>query len=297
MKKLLMIIISISLLLIGCTNEENILKNDREKLIVYTSFYPLYFLADEIGRDNIDLNIIIPNGVEAHDYEPSMKQLKDIEKADLFIYIGEGFESWADKLLGTLIDEDKAIKASGEVDLIENQGVVDPHIWLDPQNMEIIGNKIKDRLASLDVKNKEEYENNFKELSSKLIELDNAYNDKLKNKKKDKILVSHAAFGYMGNRYKFNQIPVAGISPEQEPSPKTMANIIDIAKENNFKYIFLETLASPKTVSIIAEEANLEILTLNPIEGLTEEEQKNSEDYITIMGKNLENLEKALVND
>ncbi len=110
-------------------------------------------------------------------------------------------------------------------------------------------------------------------------------------------MVSHAAFGYMADRYKFDQIPVAGgISPEQEPSPKTIANIIETSRKNDIKYIFLETLANPKTVSVIAEEANLKILTLNPIAGLTEEEQKNGEEYISIMETNLENLKKALVN-
>lgn len=75
-----------------------------------------------------------------------------------------------------------------------------------------------------------------------------------------------------------------------------MAELIDMAKAENMKYIFLETLASPKTANIIAEEANLEVLILNPIEGLTEEEQKNDEDYISIMEQNLLNLKKALVD-
>lgn len=296
MKKMFLILISIALLLTSCTIGEKANKNEGENLIVYASFYPLYFLADEIGKDNINLRIVIPNGMEPHDYEPSIKQLKDIEKADIFIYNGAGLESWADKLLEAIIDEKKTISASEEVELNKIDGVADPHIWLDPYNMDKIGKRIKEGFIALDSKNKEEYENNYKELSKKLRKLDNDYSTALKDKKKDKILVSHAAFGYMADRYKFDQIPVAGISPEQEPSPKTIANIIDLAKKNEIKYIFLETLANPKTVSVIAEEANLKILTLNPIAGLTEEEQKNGEDYTSIMEKNLESLKKALVD-
>ena len=296
MKKVFLVIIAIVLLLTSCTTGKKANNDEGEKPIVYASFYPLYFLADEIGKDNINLRIVIPNGMEPHDYEPSIKQLNDIEKADIFIYNGAGLESWADKLLEAIIDEKKTISASEEVELNKIDGVADPHIWLDPYNMDKIGKRIKEGFIALDSKNKEEYENNYKELSGKLRKLDNDYSMALKDKKKDKILVSHAAFGYMADRYKFDQIPVAGISPEQEPSPKTIANIIDLAKKNEVKYIFLETLASPKTVSVIAEEANLEILTLNPIAGLTEEEQKNGEDYISIMEKNIESLKKALVD-
>lgn len=296
MKKSILIILIIALLLTGCSSKKISSKNNGEKLIVYASFYPLYFLADEIGKENIDLNAVIPNGVEPHDYEPSIKQLKEIEKAHVFIYNGGNFETWADKLIETIItDKGEIINGSDEVSLKEINGTVDPHIWLDPNNMIKIAEKIKDVFISLDGKNKGVYLDNYNHLLNRLKKLDEDYTKVLKDKKRNSILVSHTAFGYIADRYEFEQIPVAGISPEQEPSPKVMANIIDIAKEDNFKYIFLETLANPKTVRVIADEANLEILILNPIEGLTEEEQKNGEDYISIMRKNLENLKKALV--
>ena len=295
MRKIIIIFILLILLITGCSPKGNSNKTVGEKPIVYTSFYPLYFLTNEIGRDNIDARMVIPIGVDSHDYEPSMKQLKDLEEADMFIYNGAGFEAWVDKLIGTIVDEEKTLRASDEVELIEISGTVDPHIWLNPENMNSIGEKIKDRLTSLDKENKDEHEKNFKDLSSRLKTLDNQFLEELTIKKKDTILVSHSAFAYMAKRYDFEQISVAGISPEQEPSPRTIANIIEIVEEEGYEYIFLETLANPKTVDIIAEEANLKTLVLNPIEGLTEEEVNNGEDYISIMGKNLENLKKALV--
>ena len=295
MRKIIIIFILLILLITGCSPKGNSNKTVGEKPIVYTSFYPLYFLTNEIGRDNIDVRMVIPIGVDSHDYEPSMKQLKGLEEADIFIYNGAGFEAWVDKLIGTIVDEEKTLRASDEVELIEISGTVDPHIWLNPENMNSIGEKIKDRLTSLDKENKDEYEKNFKDLSSRLKTLDNQFLEELTIKKKDTILVSHSACAYMAKRYDFEQISVAGISPEQEPSPRTIANIIEIVEEEGYEYIFLETLANPKTVDIIAEEANLKTLVLNPIEGLTEEEVNNGEDYISIMGKNLENLKKALV--
>lgn len=295
MKKIFLAMFSILLLITGCSKEGRINKNDSEKLVVYASFYPLYFLADEIGKENIDLRVVIPNGVESHDYDPSIKQLKEMEDAEVFIYNGAGFESWADKLLNTIVEDEKVLKASDEVNLIISDGGPDPHLWLNPENMNKIGEKIKDRFILLDEVNREKYEKNYKELSNRLKELDEKYLEILKDKKKNGVLVSHAAFAYMAEKYDFQQISVAGISPEQEPSPKTIANIIEIAKNGDFKYIFLETLSNPKTVDIIAEEANLETLVLNPIEGLTEEEVASGEDYISIMEKNLNNLAKELV--
>lgn len=295
MKKIIIIFVLVILLITGCSTKgkPNVIVG--EKPIVYVSFYPLYFLAEEIGRDNIDLKMVIPNGVDSHDYEPSMKQLKAIEEADVFIYNGAGFENWAEKLVGTIVEEDKTLKASDYVELIEINGTFDPHIWLNPENMNRIGEKIRDIFISLDEDNKNEYKRNFNELSNRLKALDNEFIDGLKDKEKDTILVSHSAFAYMADRYDFQQVSVAGINPEQEPSPRTIANIIEMTEEENFEYIFLETLANPKTVDIIAEETNLKTLLLNPLEGLTEEEQNNGEDYISIMEKNLINLKKALV--
>lgn len=297
MKKIIIVLITLSLIAVGCTSTKDSSNNGSGKMVVYASFYPLSFLADEIGGDNIELKTVVPNGVESHDYEPSIRQLRDIENAQLFIYNGANFESWADKVVGNIIDEDRTINASELVDLIMVDNNPDPHIWLSPENMIKIGEAIKNKLILLDETHKEDYENNFNNLASRLRELDNKFSEELSQKKRESIIVSHEAFTYMAERYGFKQIPVTGISPEQEPSPKTIAELIEIARRENHKYIFLETLASPKTVQVIAKETGLQILTLNPVEGLTEDEIKNGKDYISIMEENLENLKKALVMD
>lgn len=295
MKKLFVIIAILAIIFTGCTKNDNLSADHEGKLLVYASFYPLYFLADEIGGDNIELETVIPHGVEPHDYEPSVSQLKELNEAQVFIYNGADFESWVDKMIGSVIDEKITINASEYCDLIIEEGATDPHIWLDPENMINIGKAIKDRFVKLDHSNKEIYEENYEILKNRLEELDKRYYKELENKKMDSIIVSHKAFGYMARRYGFEQISVAGISPDQEPSPRAIADIIDLAKDKNYKYIFLESMASPKTVETIAEETNLETLVLNPIEGLTEEEMESGKDYITIMEENLEKLIKALV--
>lgn len=295
MKKLLIFIVLIAIVFAGCSNKGNTINNQGDKVLAYASFYPLYFLSEEIGGDYVETKIVVPHGVDSHDYEPSMNQLKELSKAQIFIYNGANFESWVDKLIGSIVEEAVTLNASEYSELIAVDGKVDPHLWLNPENMIKVGEAIKDRFIDLDEKNKAYYEANYNKLKNRLKDLDNRFFEELKEKKIDSIIVSHRAFEYMAKRYGFNQIPVAGISPEQEPSPRTIAEIIDVVKEKDHKYIFLETVASPKTVEVISMETNLETLVLNPIEGLTEEEVANGENYITLMERNLENLKKALV--
>lgn len=298
MKKYISIVLIIAIsLLVGCAND-NITKKDTDgKLVVYTSFYPQYYLAKKIGKDKIDIHSIVPNGVEPHDFEPSMKQIKEVQNANIVVYNGADMEHWMDKLLETIDKKEVDIINSSEfVELVKLEGRPDPHIWLDPLNMDKIGLEIKNSLVKMDEKNQEFYEKNYAELSSKLQKLNEEYEAVLKDKKRDTILVSHSAFTYITEKYGIEQISVTGISPEEEPSPKVISELIDIAKTKELEYIFLETLASPKTADIIAEEAKLEVLTLNPLEGLTKKEENNGEDYISIMEKNLENLKKALVD-
>ena len=226
-----------------------------------------------------------------------MKQIKEVQNANIVVYNGADMEHWIDKLLETIDKKEVDIINSSEfVELVKLEGRPDPHIWLDPLNMDKIGLEIKNSLVKMDEKNQEFYEKNYAELSSKLQKLNEEYEAVLKDKKRDTILVSHSAFTYITEKYDIEQISVTGISPEEEPSPKVISELIDIAKTKELEYIFLETLASPKTADIIAEEAKLEVLTLNPLEGLTKKEENNGEDYISIMEKNLENLKKALVD-
>jgi len=166
---------------------------------------------------------------------------------------------------------------------------------VDPVNVIYISEKIKDTFSRVDNSNKDIYEENFNRFKKELEELDMAFKEGLKGATERKIIVSHSAFGYLANRYNLEQIAVAGVSPHAESSPKRLAELTNIAKDNKIDYIFLEALASVKTAEILAKEANLEVLTLYIVEGLTEEQQNRGEDYISLMYKNVETLKKALV--
>lgn len=307
-KHTIAIMMVLMLLLNGCTTGKPE-KGSGDKLKVYASFYPIYFAAEQIGGNRIDLHSVIPNGSEPHDYEPSMREIADVEGGDVFIYNGVGMESWAEKLSSNLGKKGiRTLNLSQYVDLIKveedddhddhddhNHGSYDPHIWLDPTNMDKMAHEIMLEFTKLDQANESFYKKNYEDFSMKLKELDLAYSSGLEKKNNDTILVSHQAFGYLTRRYGLKQISVTGITPHEEPNLGTRAKLIDIIKKNHFEFIFLETLASPNIVDSLAKEENLKILELNPIAGLTEEQQDKKEDYFSIMEQNLENLKKALV--
>lgn len=294
---MLVLVLILALALTGCQDKTEEFTEDSGKLNVYVSFYPMEFLLAQIGQDHIDLKTIVPQGMEPHDFEPSLRDMKNLDKTDVFVYNGLGLETWADDLIAAAGKDDMlVINASESVKTLEGHEGKDPHIWLNPINMIDIGETIVEGLIERDPKNEKSYRENYEGLKIELEELDREYDDRLKDKEHKDILVSHEAFSYMADRYGFNQISVAGISPEEEPSPKNIASLIDISKEKGIKYIFLETLSNSKAVDIISKEAGLEVLILNPLEGLTDEDIKNDRDYMSIMYGNLDQLEKALID-
>lgn len=304
MKKLILGCILVGLLL-GCSNVE---KEQTQGLKVYTSIYPINYIVSEIGKDKIAVENIIPTGTEPHDFEPSIKTIEKVKSGDLFLYNGVGLETWGDKL-AIEMDSKRVMKVSDYVELLdisghaeleepdkdEHQNGKDPHLWMSPINMNEIGREVMEKLVDLDPQNRDYYQKNYNALSEKLKALDLKYKTELKQRTSNKIMVSHSAFGYLAEAYGLEQISVSGLSPYAEPSPKMLSKLIDLAKADNLKYIYFEVLASPKSAEMISQEAGLEILTLNPIEGLTAEDIAKNEDYISLMEQNLENLKKELL--
>ncbi|MBI2112964.1 MAG: zinc ABC transporter substrate-binding protein, partial [Candidatus Wildermuthbacteria bacterium] len=170
----------------------------------------------------------------------------------------------------------------------------DPHFWLNPFLAKEQAQKITDGFTKLDPASKEYYEANQKNLNERLDEIDKRYKESLANCRQDLVVTSHAAFGYLANRYAFDQVSIAGISPEEEPSPQNLIQVSKFVKDNNIEYIFFETLVSPRLSETIAKETGAKTLVLDPIEGLSQEDMAKGKDYFTLMEQNLENLVIAL---
>lgn len=276
----------------------NNVNSDNHQLVISTSFYPLYFFASEIGGDRAEVKNITPAGAEPHDYDPSTQDIARIENSNMLILNG-GVESWGSKMQDILAGTDVKVVTAGQGLLAQNvvedgQNQTDPHVWLDPVLAKKEVKSITGGFVSIDPQNASYYQNNEQMLDEKLDQLDNEYKTGLKSCQQKNIVTSHAAFGYLASRYGLNQISVAGLSPDAEPSVKQLADITDFVKQNKIKYIFFESLVSPKLSQTLASETGTKTLVLDPIEGVSNNDIKQGKNYLTIMQDNLHNLQIAL---
>lgn len=268
--------------------------NQSNKLQVATSFYPLYFMAAQIGGAKAQVINIMPAGTEPHDFEPTAQAMAKMQNSRLIILNGGGFEAWGDNLKKNIDSEKtKIITAATESDA-PAAGNTDPHLWLSPLPAKNLVDKITQGFAQADPVNKNYYQANASALKNELDGLDAAYKQALANCAGNYIITSHAAFGHLAAAYGFNQRSIAGQSPEAEPSPAKLAKIIKFAKDNKIRYVFFENLASPKLAQTVAREIGAQTLELNPLEGLTDEELAQGKDYLSILRDNLTNLKIAL---
>ena len=297
MRKILILVLVVLILLFTAfyflkTGEEVLMeevKDTASSYIIYTSIFPLYEIARSFVGDTNMVNLVVPSGAEVHSYEPSPRRLAGLEKADVFFYIGLDLEPWAEEMAKVLADSGiRTVELSTYLPLLKfeeegveedhhedhHHGVYDPHVWLDPENMKTMAAIIRDELISLDPEQREKIQANYESYAEKIDELLAEYDTALRDLKQDTIIVSHAAFGYLARRYNFRQLSVSSLAPHGEPTPGNLARIVDTAREKNLKYIFLEPHLDRKMIEVVAREAGLEILILNPFIGLTEEERK-----------------------
>lgn len=269
------------------------------KIQVTTSFYPLYFLAKEIGGDKVDVYNLIPSGSEPHDYEPSARDIAGIEKSDILILNGGGVETWGEKMKTNLKDKKTAVIEAGKGLFTENpetgdNAVTDPHIWLSPEIYKKEAVAVTDILRKIDPANDEYFSLRKEKITAKLDNLNKLFREGLTDCTQKEIITSHSAFGYLAKAYGLSQVAITGLAPESEPSQSQMMEIVKFARVKKVKYIFFESLVSPKLSETIAQEIGAGTLVLDPLEGITDEEMKKGADYFSIMEKNLKNIKLAL---
>ena len=282
----------------------------KKMLKVMASFYPMYDFAAKIGGDKAEVITLVPSGTEPHDWEPAAADIRNLEEADLFIYSGAGMEHWVDDVLASLDNKDLiSVEASEGVALRdghrhshedegavepEEEGQYDPHVWLSPLNAEKEMENIKNAYIKADPDNRDYYEANYELYASRFADLNQKFKDTLSSLPNKDIVVSHEAFGYLCDAYGLNQVGIEGLSPDSEPSPARMAEIIDFVRANHVRVIFFEELVSPKVAETIAKETGSSVQVLNPLEGLSDEELESGADYFSVMEENLKQLEAAL---
>ncbi|MEK3981863.1 metal ABC transporter substrate-binding protein [Paenibacillus sp. FSL K6-3166] len=298
---------------------------EASKLNIKVSFYPIYEFTKNVAGDLAEVEALIPAGIEPHDWEPTAQDMAEISDADMLIYNGAGMEGWVDQVLESVSGKSLiTVEASKGLDIMEgteeeeadhdhgegehaheegehaheehshDHGGLDPHVWLNPVLAIQEVRNIEAALSAAAPDNAKDFKANADAYVAKLEQLDQAFKDELKETKRKDFITQHAAFGYLAKQYGLTQVPIAGLSPEQEPSAANMSKIVEFAKEHKVKTIFFETLVSSSVADTIAKEIGAKTAVLNPIEGLTEEDRSQNLDYLGIMRQNLAALKSAL---
>ena len=300
-------------LLGACTNKQSQSQESSDKLSVMTSFYPMYDFTKHIVGDLGEVELLVSAGVEAHDYEPSAKDLKKIQDADVFVYNNENMETWVPSIETTLKEGNvKVIKATENMMLLpggeeehhhdkdtheeehdHHHHELDPHVWLAPSLAIKEVEEISQQLIATYPDKEQELSQNTENYLKELKELDQQYKESFKTVKQPNLVTQHAAFGYLATEYGLNQVPIAGLSPEEEPSPARLAELKKYVKTNDIQYIYFESNANDAIAKTLAKEANVELLILNPLESLSNKEIKEGKDYVSVMEDNLEALIKT----
>ncbi|MET3983708.1 zinc transport system substrate-binding protein [Streptomyces sp. PvR034] len=297
--------------LTGCSGTAAAGTDKDGRLSVMASFYPMQFLAEQIGKDHVKVDSLTKPGVEPHDLEITPQQTARLGEAGLVVYL-KSLQPAVDKAVAqtpakNVVDAATLTKlevhdasghdhAEGEADHGHSHGESgqDPHVWLDPVKYAEIAKGIGAAMEKADPDHAADYKKNTDDLVAKLGALDTEFKDGLKNTASKTFITTHSAFGYLAARYGLDQEGISGVDPESEPTPARMKQLQDVAKKDNVTTVFFEALASDKTAKTLARDTGLKTDVLDPLEGITDTSQ--GADYFAIMRSNLKNLQKALGN-
>ncbi|MBR7677475.1 metal ABC transporter substrate-binding protein [Streptomyces daliensis] len=307
-----------ALTLAACGNDSA--AGDDGKVNVVASFYPMKFLAQEIGGKYVSVDSLTKPGVEPHDLELSPQQTGQLSEADLVVYL-KGLQPAVDEAVGQSGVKNVAeatsytsLESHGddvhgeeghdhggeeghegheehEGHSHETESGEDPHIWLDPVRYAEVAKGVGKELAKADPDHKATYEKNTASLVKRLESLNEEFEKGLEKRKTDTFVTTHAAFGYFAERYGLHEEAVSGIDPESEPSAARMKELHTVAKEDKVSTVFFEDNASDKTAKALAGDLKLKTGVLSPLESVKNEKKQ---DYFSVMRENLSALRTAL---
>lgn len=297
-----------ALTLAACGNGSSDAATDSGGLSVVASFYPLEYLAEQIGGSRVTVTDLTSPGVEPHDLELSPRQVGAMQRARMVLYL-KGLQPAVDEavaqsgarhvveasalspLVDHHLDEDPGPPSTEESGRQHSRATGDPHIWLDPTRYAAVAKGVGEELADADPDHAAEYRRNAGTLINRLTALDQEFRSGLAPYKGKEFITSHAAFGYLADRYGVTQLAINGVDPESEPSPARLADLQKQAEAHGVTTIFFETLSSPKLARTLADDLRLKTAVLDPIEGVKDPAR---DDYFSVQRRNLSNLRAAL---
>ncbi|MFS0574519.1 zinc ABC transporter substrate-binding protein [Sporosarcina sp. 179-K 3D1 HS] len=317
-KRFIIVCLSVLILLGACGNKESGEEQlkEEETLTVFTTVYPLQYFTERIGGTHVNVQSIYPTGADEHTFDPTQKDMMALADADLFFYIGLGLEGFVENAEKTLKNEHVKMIPTAEGIPEEQLGeghddheghdeedqeghghgshLHDPHVWISPKLSMELASSIKEALVEAAPDAQEDFETNYEQLRSDIEDLDRRFQQMADEAPNKTFFVSHAAFGYLADRYGLEQVAIAGLNSQSEPSQKQLATLVQEAKEKNIKYVLFEQNISSKLTEVIRKEIGAESLMLHNLGVLTKEDVENKATYFTLMEQNLETLQTAL---
>lgn len=271
---------------LGCKKQEV----SDGKLKVTVSFNALREFTEAIGKDRVNVKVIIPDGEEPHDFEPKAKDLINIGSGNIFIYNGLGMESWVEKSLEAVGSKSLIVlEASKGANSIKTGGDLDPHLWISLKGAELEVKNIGDELIKADGKNKDFYQKNMDDYIAKLELLYNEYKPKFDSMGNKNFVTGHAAFGYLCRDFGLKQNSIEDIFAEGEPTAKRLEELTNYCKTNKIKVVFVEEMVSPKVSNTLAKEVGAKVEKIYTVES-----KEDNLDYLQCMNYNLQKIYESL---
>lgn len=319
MKRKLVFIIDILILIIVtmlfvffCAPDS--INNNEDKLQVIATIFPNYDFVKQIGKDKVDVKLLLKSGVESHTYEPSPKDMVDIENSDVFIYTGNEFEPWAENILESVSSKIEVVDTSKNITLInkeefeshfENSEILeeeheehheessfDSHIWLNPENTIIMIDDILAKLCSVDPENSDFYTENAKKYKSEIEKLNDEIEQVIENAKRAEIaFAGEFSYSYFIDKYNLSFVSVYNNCGEgEDPSISKVKSVIDYINNHNLPVVFYEELSEGTVAKMIEEETSAKSMVFYTLHNAN----INKDSYVSLMRENLENLKEAL---
>jgi zinc transport system substrate-binding protein len=297
----------------GTTNPQTTSDTEADsakKTRVAASFYPIAEATTRVGGDCVEVTNLTPAGGGPHDLELTPKQVTELSKDNLVFYLSKGFQPQVEAAVENLPTSVTAIDllaglplmtiqqqlegTQGDQDGEVLEGDLDPHVWVNPLLQIKIAQGIHDALVAANPSCASTFDNGLASYKSELETLDADIAAGLANCSSKVIVTTHRAFVYFSDRYGLVQIPIAGISPDVEPDPKTLEAVASAARSNNVQVIYFEDAVPPDLAQTVAREIGATTDALSPVETIDEEGLAKGEDYNSVMRANLAALKKGL---
>lgn len=272
-------------------------------LQVVTTLYPYHFFAERIAGDRATVTLLVPEGADAHENELTQGDVVSLSQADLVILNGAGLEPWQDRVIPEIaargvvvVVASEALAAKDPSNLVNYPGGgTNPHIWLDPVLAAQTVGEIRDAFVRIDPASADEYAARANALQGDLRALDTDFRGGLALCAHREMVVAHNAYAYLARRYALTVSSLTDNSPDEEPSPRRLADLAQFMRKQKITTVFAEPYEPADAAEALATSVGGGVRVLHPLEGITDADRNDGKNYLTIMRENMNELRSTLV--